>query len=315
MNLNRIPGSLNISTRQQSGLLLAPGQIINAQVIKAGGSHILLQYGSHLFKARTRLTLKPGLNLKLLVESNKDGLINLKIVDNNDRSGVRLDNAAPWLAGLQPDSNTETITRQLIKFNLPVTPEIITEINRFLRKNNLSADFAQLLIWLKSVGITVDTEQDIRSLQALQRFFQGLLAGDEENIFFNLLNRTENLNLGGLNIYGWPLGRHHVYLLKPGAKSEPVRPDNCQLVIRVDSAALQELWFVVALFENAMTVNIFCTEELFKNILETEADQLRETLQDAGYSVGDLNVKVHKSWATIFDLLPEPEISNVNLQV
>jgi len=313
MNVNSINISPKISSQQQPKLLLTPGQVISAQVIKSEGGQLLLQYGSYLFKAKTDLALKPGERLKLSVESTNDNIINLKIIDETETK--RPENTTLITTNQKPDQNMEAVARQLMKFNLPVSLEFITELNKFLKKNKLPADISQLVVWLKSVGIEVDSEQDIKALQILQKFFQGELALDQEPKYFDLLNAAENQYAGGLNIYGWPLGNHHVYLIKEGARSEPLLPDSCKLAIKVDSAALQELWFVIELTDNRMTANILCTEEKFRNILEREVGNLMTALKGAGYLVKDLTIKVDKSKTTIFDLLPEQEISNVNLQV
>jgi hypothetical protein len=313
MNVNSINISPKISSQQQPKLLLTPGQVISAQVIKSEGSQLLLQYGSYLFKAKTDLALKPGERLKLSVESTNDNIINLKIIDETETK--RPENTTLITTNQKPDQNMEAVARQLMKFNLPVSLEFITELNKFLKKNKLPADIGQLVVWLKSVGIEVDSEQDIKALQILQKFFQGELALDQEPKYFDLLNAAENQYAGGLNIYGWPLGNHHVYLIKEGSKSEPLLPDSCKLAIKVDSAALQELWFVIELTDNRMTANILCTEEKFRNILEREVGNLMTALKGAGYLVKDLTIKVDISKTTIFDLLPEQEIRNVNLQV
>jgi len=313
MNVNSINSSSKISVQQQPKLSLSPGQVISAQVIKSEGGQLLLQYGSYLFKAKTDLALKPGERLKLSVESTNDNSINLKII--NETETKRPENTTLLTPSLKPDQNMEAVARQLMKFNLPVSLEVITELNRFIKKNKLPADIGQLVVWLKAVGIEVDSAQDLKALQVLQRFFQGELSGDQEPRYFDLLNETENQYAGGLNIYGWPLGQHHVYLIKEGSKSETLLPDSCNLAIKVDSAALQELWFVIELANNTMTASIFCTHEKYKNILDMEAVNLKAALEGAGYLVKDLTIKVDKSKTTIFDLLPEQEISNVNLQV
>lgn len=288
MKTNRINISSRISNELNPKLSLTPGQVIKAQVINAKGNHILLQYGSYLFKAKTDLVLKPGIRLTLMVESAKDKLINLKIIDEKEMN--RPGNTIILTPSQKSEQNVETIARQLIKFNLPVSLEVISELNSFLKQNQLSADIGQLLVWLKSAGIKVDSEQDIKALHALEKFFRGLLSIEQEPRFFELLNEAKNQYVGGLNIYGWPLGQHHIYLIKQGGKSEPLLPEICKLAIKVDSVALQELWFVIELANNTMTGNIFCTKEKFKNILEREVVNLKASLEGAGYLIKELTI-------------------------
>jgi hypothetical protein len=295
-------------------LSFTPGQIINAQIIKSEGNQIMLQYGSYLFKAQTDMALKPGEKLKLSVESVKDSLIHLKIIDGKE-SKQPASITALLIPGLKPDSNLETMARQLTKFNLPVNLEFLTELNKFLKKNKLSSDIGQLVVWLKSAGIEVNSEQDIKALQVLYKFFQGELTNEQEPRYFDLLNGTENQYAGGLNIYGWPLGNHHVYLIKEGPKNETLLADNCKIAIKANSSAFQELWFIIEFANYHLTANIFCAEEEFKKILEPEAINLTSALEGCDYQVKDVTVKVNQKKATIFDLLPEKEINNINIKI
>jgi hypothetical protein len=315
MNINSINPSSSSSVSPQVKLSLNPGQIINAQIIKSEGSQIMLQYGGYLFKAQTDMALKPGEKLRLSVESVKDHVIHLKIIDGKESKQPQSITAL-LLPGLKPDSNMETIARQLTKFNLPVSLEFLTELNKFLKRNKLSADIGQLVVWLKSAGIEVNAEQDIRALQVLYKFFQGELANEQESRYFDLLNGAENQFAGGVNIYGWPLANHHVYLIKEGSKNETLSAENCKIAVKANSAAFQELWFVIEFVDHNLTANIFCTAEEFKKILEAEAPSFKSALAGSGYQVNHVAVKVNlKKAATIFDLLPEKEINNINIKI
>ena len=190
MNINRLNISSSVSASPQVKLSLNPGQIINAQIVKSEGSQIMLQYGSYLFKAQTDMALKPGEKLKLSVESVKDHLIHLKIIDGQESKQPESITAL-LIPGLKPDPNLETIARQLTKFNLPVSLEILTELNKFLKKNKLSADIGQLVVWLKSAGIEVNSDQDIRALQVLYKFFQGELTNEQEPKYFEYMQSKQ----------------------------------------------------------------------------------------------------------------------------
>lgn len=314
MNINIKGISSSVSASPQMKLSLNPGQMINAQVIKSEGSQIMLQYGSYLFKAQTDMALKPGEKLKLSVEYVKDNLIHLKIIDGKESKQPESITAL-LIPGLKPDPNMETIARQLTKFNLPVSVEILTELNKFIKKNKLSADIGQLLIWLKSAGIEVNSEHDLRALQVLYKFFQGELTKEQEPPYFDLLNGAENQFTGGINIFGWPLGNHHVYLIKEGPKNETLLADNCKIAIKANSSVFQELWFMIEFANDHLTANVFCADEEFKKILEPEATNLKSALEGSGYQVKDVMVKVNLKNATIFDLLPEKEINNINIKI
>lgn len=314
MDVSRIKIAEPASASSLPRLSLSQGQIISAQIIKSEGSQIMLQYGNYLFKAQTELTLKPGERLKLIVESIDNNMISLKIISGTEAKPPQTITAlsSPMQKN---DSDLEMIARQLTKFNLPVSLALLTDINKLIKRNKLSVETGRLLVWLKSAGIEVDSEQDIKALQVLQKFFRGELNNQQESKCFDFLNAAENQFIGGLNIYGWPLGRHHIYLVQESSKSEVLLTDRCQLAIRVDSSSLRELWFFIDIAERHMKASIYCTNEEFKIILEKEIPNFKSALEAAGYQVRNVTVEVNKGKSTIFDLLPEKEINNINIKV
>lgn len=318
MDVSRIKIAEPASASSLPRLSLSQGQIISAQIIKSEGSQIMLQYGNYLFKAQTELTLKPGERLKLIVESIDNNMISLKIISGTEAKPPQTITAlsSPMQKN---DSDLEMIARQLTKFNLPVSLALLTDINKLIKRNKLSVETGRLLVWLKSAGIEVDSEQDIKALQVLQKFFRGELDSELENELtarcFTLLNSAENQYAGGVNISGWPLGRHHIYLVREGAKGEEWRSDHCQLAVKVESAALQELWFLIDHSNHQMTARIYCQAEHYKHILERETLTFKAALQAAGYQLGEVTVAVHCDPLTIFDLLPAKEIGNVNISI
>lgn len=308
--INRLPQIADQTVSKQ--LVLKLGQLINVQVLKSEGHQVLIQYGNCLFKAQSDLPLKRGERLKLVVEAGKDEIINLRIIDP---PGVRaMADTPPLPPGSLSEFGLDTLVEYLIKFNLPVSQELIEEVRRFLKQNHLSEDMAQLLLWLKSLGIKVETQQDIRALLALQKYFQGLMPSEQAG-FLPLINQSENQNMAGTNLYLWAIGPHQVYLIKSGSKREPLMPEKCKLAIKMDSQALEELWFVMELVDqNKLMVDIICSREKYRSILEKEGDFLKEALTKAGYPRNNMTVKAKDS-TKIFDLFPEQEIRNVNLQV
>ncbi len=318
MDISGLKNFIPTPVSSSSSLSLNLGQMISAQIVKSEGGQILLQYGGYLFKAKTKLALQPGEKIKLRVESVDNNLINLKIVSGKESQPAQM--IAALLSPLQkPEPHLEMIARQLTKFNLPVSLDLLTDISKFIKKHKLSADISSLLVWLKSAGIVADSEQDIKALRALHKFFRGELDSELENELaarcFTLLNSAENQYAGGVNISGWALGRHHIYLVREGAKGEEWRSDHCQLAVKVESAALQELWFLIDHSNHQMTARIYCQAEHYKHILERETLTFKAALQAAGYQLGEVTVAVHSDPLTIFDLLPAKEIGNVNISI
>jgi hypothetical protein len=311
MNINRV----NISAAAQlPKLSLHPGQVINTQVIKTEGSQILLQYGGYLFKAQTGLVLQPGDKLQLLVESIEQNIINLKIIGGEELKQPG-NFAAIFTTGQKIDKDFEAMARQLTKFNLPVSLELLNELNKIVKKNKLPMEISQLLAWLKSAGYEVSSQQDIKALQSLHKFFKGESIDKQESKYFDFLNAAENQAAGGVNIYGWPIGNHQVYFIKEGPKNEALPAEHCRLVLKVDSLALKELWFLIEVFNQNMTASIYCSEEKFKTILEQELTNLTSALQENGYQISDIKIQVKPGKTTIFDFIPEKEISNFNIEI
>lgn len=314
MKMNRINPASPKRIQSPPQLSLPAGKVIKAQVIKLDGKQVFLQWGSSLLKAQTKVPLRRGDQLRLLVESNNMGLIKLKILNE----GEKLPSGTPVLQrlGISAQKNLEKIVRQLLKFNMPVNPDTIKEINRLINRYKLNDDMSELIVWLESVGIKVDSEKDIQALGILRRFFRSELSGEAEARSFKFINETEKMNLDGYNIWGWPIGENHIYLLTPETKGEAVKPETCIIFLRIESQALQELWFKIEVVSNHLNVEIICNSDKHKSILAQELPRLQEALKATGYQVKDFSVgvaEVHK----LFDLLPDygQEIINVNLEV
>lgn len=312
MNVNSINISSKTLDQLQQKLSLSPGQIIKAQVVKLEGNQVTLQFGNNLLRAQTKVELKPGDRLKLRVESSQNNLIELKIM--NDNENIKPEDTILLRLGIKPQEQLEKLVQQFIKFNLPVSQEAIMEIYNLIKGNKFTEDMSQLAIWLKSVGVKVDSEKDAQALEALQSFFKGEMSGAEETRYFNFLNASENKIFGGYNIFGWPIGKNHIYVVTRGPKSERMQPENCQLFLKIDSQSFEELWFRIDLLNNKLNVDIICNSDQYKTTLEKEVSLLQNLLQSAGYQINELPIEVQKSKPTIFDLLPEQEICNINVQ-
>jgi len=315
MKMNSINISGKISSQLQQKLSLAPGQVIKAQVISAEGSQVMLQLGSSLLKAQTKVPLNPGDRLKLQVASAHNNFVELKIM--NDNAGVKQEDTVFLRLGLKPQEELQTILQQLVKFNLPVSQAALMGIYSLIKEYNLTEDLSQLMVWLKSVGVKVDSEKDIQTLMVLRKFFKGELSGDEEVYFLNFLNESENNILGGYNIFGWPVSGNHVYLLTQGSKHEQLQAESCKLFLQVNSRSFEELWFKIGLVNNTLNVGIVCNCDEYKTILDREVNWLSQALQTAGYNLTDIPVDVSKGKTTVFDLIPDPgqEFPGINLEV
>ncbi len=314
MSINIINISTSNVLQLQQKLLLVPGQVLKGQVAEIQGNQVVLQFGNDLLKAETRVKLRSGQKLKLLVESVNNGFISLKVLPGNET--IRPEDLILLRMGIKPQENIEAVIREFLRFQMPLNPQDIMEIITFIKDNKLSEEILSLIVWLKSTGIKIKSGEDLNALKDLYRFFRGEFSGRDEARFFNFLNESENTSSEGYNIFGWPLGKHHIYLLTPGSKKERLQPETCQLFLRLKSRVLEELWVKLDSIQNNLNVDILCNNEKHRLIIDKEIISLQKTLQSAGYHVGKITVEVGRV-NTIFDLLPGhgQGIATVNIKV
>lgn len=315
MTMPGVSPSIHISAKNllqlQQQFSLKPGQIIQGKVLDIQGNNLLLACSSTMIKARTEVRLRQGEKVRLMVASVTPNLIKLKLVPEGEP--IKPGTVMLLKLGIEPQENLEEITQELLRYKLPVTSEGVMKIDGFLSRYNLERDLLPLLIWLKSVGINVSTKEDVAALRKLQSFFQGELSAKEEARFFQFLNQTENIMQGGYNISGWPLDKHHLYLITSTPRGEKLLPGNCTLILKVVSQSLDDLWFKIDYRQQRLQMSVVCSQEDYKSILEKEIYFLQDNLKHAGYQVGEMVVEVRKA-NTVFDFLPEPilDIKHIN---
>lgn len=309
---------INISTQNlnnlQQKLSLSKGQVVKGQVADVHGNKVVLKIGTAVLKAESQVPLQQGQVLKLLVEGISDNIIKLRVI--SEEGLVKPEAVLLSRLGLQPSKELELIVQHLLRFKLPIDPEMIKLLTNLTKMEGFSSEMLMLAAWLKSLGIDVRSYEDMKELVQLLKMLKGQMSPKEEVRFFNFLNRQENQVLAGCNLYGWPFGKHHLYLITDGSKSNKLNPEDCTLVLKVASNALGDLWFKINYNDSSLRVNIICTGENNKELLEKEADTLRNGLHDVGYSVEQLGVNVG-TINTVFDLIPASQqtITGVNYQV
>ncbi|SMB82530.1 hypothetical protein SAMN00017405_0936 [Desulfonispora thiosulfatigenes DSM 11270] len=308
----QIPAS-GVSKLQQS-ISLNEGKIIKAEVMHVKGEQIKLKLGKTIIDAKTKVALQQGDNLKLLVESMKDNIIKLKIIPQGET--IKPESILLSRMGLTPSERLESMVGELLKFKMPVSGQILGELTGFTKLHDIPKETLPLLMWLKSSGIEVQSKQDVEALLHLQRFFTEILSEGEENKFFNFLNKTESMVLGGHNIYGWPLGENRIYLLTNNSKNEKLDPNNCSIVVKTVSEYFEGLWFKINYQNNSLDVIIHCDNEKRKKILSGEINLLEENLSQLGYNIKNIQIET-KSINSIFDVITnsKKEITGVNYKV
>lgn len=312
VNLIQLPA---INGRLQQPIPVAAGQVIRVQVVKAEGSQVWLQLGGHVIKADARVALNKGDRLQLQVASVQSDLIQMKVLPESIPA-KNIDSVFTQL-GLPNNPVVKDIVAQMVKFGLPLSPPAILELLSFIKGNHFKDDIIQMLVWLKSIGIKTTSNRDVEALAALKKFLRGDLTENEEIRFFQFLNQTSNEALGAYNIFGWPMENGHIYLITRGSKQEKPGPENSQVLIRLNSAALQELWFKLEMVNQALNIDISCTSSGSHAILVREMVGLERALQAAGYRTGKIEAKILEQPATVLDFVPgsSNETLNIDLQV
>jgi hypothetical protein len=295
-------------------LNLRQGQVVRGTVLEANKDTIKLRIGTATIKAETRVPLKSNVDLNFLVESTKEGIIKLKILP--DGKNIKPETILLSKLGIIPNNNLENILSQLVKFKLPVSGQLIGEFNNFINSHNLPLESTSLIAWLKSMGVKVETLEDVEELKKIIKLFKGLSSTEENGKFFNFLNKSENTVLGGYNVFGWPLGDNQLYLLTTGSKDDEILSSNCTLALKIISKHLGELWFKLNYTDNNLKVFIFCSNDNSQEIIVKEVNNLQNTLKSTGYNIGEISVEV-KEINNVFDFIPAEagNIAGINYKV
>ncbi len=310
VNLIQLPA---INGRLPQPIPVDAGQVIRVQVVKAEGSQVWLQLGGHVVKADARLALNQGDSLQLQVASVRPDLIEMRVLPETT-SAPKAASIITQL-GLPNNPAVKDVVAQMVRFGLPLSPVAIMEMYTFIKGHQIKNDVIQMLVWLKSVGVKATRDKDVQALDALKKFLRGDLTENEEIRFFQFLNQTSNDMLGAFNIWGWPLDDARVYLLTRDSKQARPGADNVTVLLRIDSTALQELWFQLEMAGDILNVGIHCQSQTARRVLEREAGRLQQALQSAGYRAGDFRVQVWDKPATILDFIPDYSINTVRIDL
>ncbi len=310
VNLIQLPA---INGRLPQPIPVAAGQVIRVQVVKAEGSQVWLQLGGHVVKADARVELSQGDHLQLQVAGVRPDFIEMRVLPGT----ISAQKSASIITqlGLPNNPVVKDVVAQMVRFGLPLSPAAIMEMYAFIKGRQINGDVLQMLVWLKSIGVKATRDKDVEALDALKRFLRGDLTENEEIRFFQFLNQTSNDMLGAFNIWGWRLDDAHIYLVTRYSKQTRPGADNVKVLIRIDSAALQELWFQLEMACDSLNVRIHCQSEAVRRVLEGEAEKLHLALQSAGYRTGDFRIQVLEKSVTILDFIPDYSINTVKIDL
>lgn len=213
------PGPISISPinntiDQNIGLRIS--QRVTAQIVSVTGTTAILEVDGHpvvaqLTSADQAATLASQPSAQFIVTQLTDRSVTLKFIKNEQAHPVIVGIVAngPELAERMLESNNLpttatnlTLTRALIKQQLPVTPELLSELKNALSEyGNLSEADADLAAAMKSAGLPVTAQslalaarQPAQTAQALSKLMNTLAQAASQEIPEELLQQlTTNL--------------------------------------------------------------------------------------------------------------------------
>ena len=213
------PGPISISPinntiDQNIGLRIS--QRVTAQIVSVTGTTAILEVDGHpvvaqLTSTDQAATLASQPSAQFIVTQLTDRSITLKLIKNEQAQPVIVGIVAngPELAERMLESNNLpttatnlTLTRALIKQQLPVTPELLSELKNTLSEyGNLSEADADLAAAMKSAGLPVTAQslalaarQPAQTAQALSKLMNTLAQAASQEIPEELLQQlTTNL--------------------------------------------------------------------------------------------------------------------------
>lgn len=174
MNLNSNSVSsnkivLNIQIPQGGEMPLNKGEVLSAQVQEVGeDGRVTIMVKGKLIEATAEVMVKPGQQLLLLVDDVRNGKTYLRVVTPEMTGKIENTNITAHLLdmGIAAREDIIRLARQLLKYNLPVNPGNLNELNKNITLlGNLNDRNAEIAAFALSRGITGST-----ALQSLAQF-------------------------------------------------------------------------------------------------------------------------------------------------
>jgi hypothetical protein len=314
-SLGNIKFSRNQMGELQKCLALRPGQVLKGQAVDIKGSHVVLQLGNRLITAESQVRLKQKERLILLVKEVEPGFIKLKILP--DSQGTRpetfLLRRLGWSSG---EKNLELLVGEMLRNNIPVSQESVDNLYKMVKKLKLTPELVRVALWLHSMGISLESEQDKQAALKFLDFLNGKYQDKDEARYFAFLNKTRAVIPEGNNIFAWPLGSHHLYIITSCNQEQRPTLHDCTLVMKIASESTGPLWFSIKCHFNRLNMTITCSADIYKTIIEQEVPTLEKELTRAGYIINKIPVVTGQA-KNILDFIPDPPgvMSGINLTI
>ncbi len=144
---------------------LTPGQVISVLLKEVQGNMALLTYQGKEILAQLEAELPVGERLKCLVEGQKNGQIILKVLTGNRAAGDTLKSIINTL-GLTVDKTNLQLVTEMIKQEMPLTPDTARILSAFTRSFNVPEGDMWVPVFMLKQGIPL-TQQTYQAVKAL----------------------------------------------------------------------------------------------------------------------------------------------------
>lgn len=167
VGIQRILVSSLKSGDETDPIQLAPGQVINVVLKETQGDTALLTYQGKTFAARMETEVPAGQRLKCLVEGEIDGQVVLKVLNGNQEgiTGQDVKNLLRSL-GLPEDSINVKLLTEMVKQEMPLTPETVRLLSVFTKALNIPDKEMWIPVFMQKQDIAMN-EQMFRSIREL----------------------------------------------------------------------------------------------------------------------------------------------------
>ncbi|KNZ70951.1 hypothetical protein Tfer_0013 [Thermincola ferriacetica] len=150
---------LGESVDREPGIVFRPGDVINVFVKQVTGNQALLRYQGQLFLARLEANVKAGARLQCLVQGERDGKIQLKLLAEGKNLDWKADDLIGRLlkkAGVAESSYTKQIALSMLHQGMAVTRENVEAVLAGAKKVQASLQDLDLLVFLHKMGLPIE---------------------------------------------------------------------------------------------------------------------------------------------------------------
>lgn len=150
---------LGESVDREPGIVFRPGDVINVFVKQVTGNQALLRYQGQLFLARLEANVEEGARLQCLVQGERDGKIQLKLLAEGKNLDWKADDLIGRLlkkAGVAESSYTKQIALSMLHQGMAVTRENVEAVLAGAKKVQASLQDLDLLVFLHKMGLPIE---------------------------------------------------------------------------------------------------------------------------------------------------------------